>query len=126
MSVRSGTKLNLRLIIWRPPPYSGLQTRVLYRRSRHFPVIAFVICIALQLSCANAIAVLGLFAAVRAPDKAHDHNGQFGRLDRLGDVHLETGAQGAHPVFDSPICRKRHRRDISAALSLPLARSEER
>jgi hypothetical protein len=59
----------------------------------------------------------------RASDEARDHGGQFGRLDWLGDVHLETGSQSARPVFGSSKGRKRHRRDINAALSLPLTHS---
>jgi PAS domain-containing protein len=36
-------------------------------------------------------------------------------------MHLETGYQGPRPVFGLSKGRKRHRRDISAAPSLPLA-----
>src|SRR5262245_884903 len=64
-----------------------------------------------------------LFAAVLASDEARDHGGQFGRLNRLGDVHLEAGVQGAHPVFDPPISRERHRGDVSAPSALPLTHS---
>src|SRR5215813_3101261 len=46
-----------------------------------------------------------LFAPVLASDEAPDHGGQFDRLDRLGEVHLEAGVQGAHTVFDLPISR---------------------
>src|SRR5262245_52084057 len=60
---------------------------------------------------------------VRAPDESRDHGGQFVRLDRLGNMHLEAGIQGAHAVFNPSIGRERHRRGLSAPPALPFAHS---
>src|SRR5215468_10798969 len=119
MSVRSGTKLTS-VLSWakRTTGNTGSSGKSKTNHPRVPRAPRGLLFLNTQLK--NA---LGLFAAVRAPDKAQYHDDQFGRLDRLGDVHLEAGAQGAHPVFDSPIGRKRNRRDINAALSLPLAHS---
>src|SRR5262245_18383965 len=68
----------------------------------------------LKLPPPDSTAVLGLFAATPASDEAHDHGGQFVRIDWLGDVRLEAGPQGARPVLGSSIVRKRHRRDVSS------------
>jgi hypothetical protein len=37
----------------------------------------------------------------RASDEARDRGGQFGGIDRLVDVSLETSRQGLYPAFSS-------------------------